>query len=116
MKIAYIAHPISGDVAANLSKIVDIVREINLNEPNTVPFAPYYLDCIALNDDVPEERRRCIRNDVELFKRGFIDEVRLYGECISKGMHHEIKLAKELGILIIPMTDGTRDDFYKIKK
>ena len=50
MKIAYIAHPISGDVKENIKKIINIIRTVNLEEPLTVPFAPYIPDCIALND------------------------------------------------------------------
>lgn len=101
MKIAYIAHPISGDISGNLEKIRQIVREINLNEPDVVPFAPYWLDCHALDDNIPEERERGIKNDHELFNRGFIDELRLYGDMVSNGMRAEIELAESLGIPVV---------------
>lgn len=114
MKVAYIAHPISGDIKKNLERIKEIARKINLKEPDTVPFAPYYLDCIALDDDNPFERRRGIMNDTELLKRGFIDEVRLYGSKISNGMLAEIQLAQSLGIEITPMTNGTSRDFENL--
>ena len=114
MKIAYIAHPISGDIAKNLKKIEAIGREINLNEPDVVPFAPYYFDCNTLNDDIESERERGIKNDIALFKKGFIDELRLYGDRISKGMLHEIKLCQELSIKIVPMTDETYNKYYKL--
>lgn len=107
MKIAYIAHPISGDIEGNLERIAAICRNINLEEPEVVPFAPYYLDCIALDDNNPEERARGIKNDTELLKRGFVDEVRLYGNKISNGMLAEIKLAEELGIPVFPKTIPT---------
>ena len=106
MKIAYIAHPISGDPKGNLEKINKIIRTINLSEPNVVPFAPYYADIMALDDNIPEERERGIKNDIELMKRGFIDEVRLYGDRISNGMLAEVKLAIRLRIDVIPMTDN----------
>jgi len=115
MKIAYIAHPISGDIAGNLKKIEAIGREINLNEPDMVPFAPYYFDCNTLNDDIEEERERGIKNDIALFKKGFIDELRLYGDRISKGMEHEIKLCWELKIMIVPMTIETLNQYFEIK-
>ena len=86
MKVAYIAHPISGDPEGNIAKILDIVRSINLLEPDVVPFAPYIVDCQALDDQNPEERERGIQNDIALFRKGFIDEVRLYGDRISMGM------------------------------
>lgn len=75
MKIAYIAHPISGDVS--------------------------------------EHRARCIKNDVEIFKRECIDELRLYGHKISKGMRDEITLAEGLDIRIVPMTAETIQQYYK---
>lgn len=115
MKIAYIAHPISGDVEFNMMEIMRIVRTINLDEPETVPFAPYYLDCLALDDDVSEERDRGIANDTELISRKFIDEMRLYGTTISKGMSHEVSLAHELGIPVVPMTDETRQAYEFLK-
>ena len=113
MKIAYIAHPIGGNVEVNLKRIRKIAREINLHEPSTVPFAPYYLDCVSLDDSNPSERERGIKNDIELMNRGFIDEVRLYGHKISVGMSHEIELAHELGIKVIPMTAKTKIQYFE---
>lgn len=113
MKIAYIAHPISGDVSENIKKLVEIAREINLTEPDVVPFAPYLIDLYALSDDVPEHRARCIRNDMEIFKRECIDELRLYGPNIGGGMKAEIVLAEELGIKVVPMTEETEQQYYR---
>lgn len=114
MKIVYIAHPIGAiseshlkphyQVKENLDKIAQIVREINLNEPNIVPFAPYYLDCIVMDDNNPAERQRGIDNDIALIKAGFIAEIWLYGNRISNGMLAEIKLAKQLNIKIVAKT------------
>lgn len=94
MKIAYIAHPVSGDVKGNIEKIIAICRNINLEEPETVLFVPYLSDMYALNDDIPAERERGIRNGIHLLKAGFIDELRLYGNRISNGMQHEIRSAE----------------------
>ena len=105
MKIVYIAHPISGDIKGNLKSVLSIVRRINLTMPDVIPFAPYWIDCHALNDELPEERARGIKNDTELFKRGFIDEVWLFGCTVSKGMQHEIELAESLGIPVVPVSD-----------
>lgn len=113
MKIAYIAHPIGGDVEANLEKIQDIARQINLEEPETVPFAPYYLDCICMDDSNPAERRRGMKNNTLLMLRGFIDELRLYGERISPGMADEIRLAHNLGINIRAMNPDTEAEYNR---
>ncbi|SEV88655.1 hypothetical protein SAMN05428988_0129 [Chitinophaga sp. YR573] len=101
MKIVYIAHPISGDIAGNLEKIRQIVRKINLECADIVPFAPYWVDCHALDDTIPSERERGIKNDTEFFKRGVIDEVWLFGDRISFGMQCEIEMAVSLGISVV---------------
>jgi len=116
MKIVYIAHPISGNISENLRKIQEIGRQINLEEPNVVPFAPYFFDCHALDDNILEERERGIKNNIALISKGFIDEVRLYGNRISCGMHEEIKLANTLGIKIVPMTIETKYALNKMKE
>lgn len=112
MKIAYIAHPIGGDVENNLIRIRAIVRRINLTEPETVPFAPYYADVLSMDDEKPIERARGIKNDLELIKRLRPDELRLYGNRISVGMYEEIRLAAPLGIPIIAMTPETATELY----
>mgnify|MGYP002682114808 CR=1 FL=1 len=108
MKIVYIAHPLSGDIEGNLSKVSDIIRYINLTEPDILPFAHYFVDCHALDDTIPEERERGIKNDIALLKAGFINEVWLYGDRISNGMRHEIELAESLNIPVIPKSPSTK--------
>lgn len=105
MKIAYIAHPIGGDVQGNLGKIRNIVREINLKEPNVVPFVPYFVDCVALRDDIPEERARGIKNGLALLRGEIVDELRLYGPKITPGMNQEIMIAHEMKIPIRIMSE-----------
>ena len=114
MKVAYIAHPIGGDISENLKKVIEIIRSINLLEPDVIPFAHYFVDCHALNDDILEERERGIKNDIALMKKGFIDEVRLYGNRISKGMRHEIELAHKLNIPIRPLSEATKKEYNDI--
>jgi hypothetical protein len=108
MRIAYIAHPISGDVAGNLEAIKKIVREINLSEPDVVPFVPYFSDCVSMDDTVLEERERGIRNDVAILNSGVVDDVRLYGHKFSEGMRHEVELAERLGIPVVVMSEAVR--------
>lgn len=114
MIVAYIAHPISGDIENNLKKIIEIVREINLKEPETIPFVPYYPDILALDDNNPTERERGIKNDTELLSRGFVDEIRLYGNKISKGMKAEVELGIKRGIAIKTMTPNTHMAFIEL--
>lgn len=114
MKIAFIAHQLSGDIEGNLKKITEICRKINLEEPDTVPFAPYFSDLYSLDDNIPEERARGIRNDMEFFERHVIDELRLYGDRVSSGMADEILIALREQIEIIPMTEETKAYFKNI--
>lgn len=111
MKIVYIAHPISGNIKENLEKIRLIVREINLTIPDVVPFAPYWLDCFALDDTVREERERGIKNDTALIEAGFINEIWLFGDKISNGMSAEIILAVKLGIPVVPKSEATEQAY-----
>lgn len=108
MKIVYIAHPIGGDVDQNIAKVLRIVREINLHSKTVVPFAPYIVDCLALDDDIQEQRERGIMNNAVLFDKGFIDELWLFGDRISVGMWIEIDAAVHLGIKVVPRTAETR--------
>ena len=125
-KIVYVAHPIRGDVKANLVDLSRILRIINTNShPNKmdtsnigldckeeyfdfrdiVPCAPYYADILALDDNNPLERKRGIDNDTELIMTGIFEELWLTGTHISFGMNEEIKLFRSLGKPIIDYTN-----------
>lgn len=114
MKIAYIAHPIGGNVKRNIERLEWRIRYINMTEPDVVPFAHYLTDIRVLNDDDPNERARGMRNNEALLTSGVVDELRLYGHTISKGMRAEIEIAREMGIPIIPMTDATKDEYKSL--
>jgi hypothetical protein len=116
MKIIYIAHPISGDVKGNLERVRQIAQDITLKFDDVVAFAPYWFDCHFLDDNNPVERERGIRNDHEFFERSTIDEVWLYGDRISKGMEAEIKLAISCGIIVVPMSTGTKAAYRRTLK
>ena len=113
LKVAYIAHPIGGDVKNNLEKVKQIARKINLEEPDIIPFAPYYLDCHCLDDSNPKERSRGMENSLNLLEMGIVDELRLYGDRITTGMGNEIIIAKIHLIKIIPMTEETEIQFTR---
>jgi len=99
MKIVYLAHPIGAygttTVQDNLASLRRIIRQINLEEPDTVPFAPYYTDVVSLDDSVPEERARGMKNGAEILRRGFYDELWICSTRISSGMEAEIAAARE---------------------
>lgn len=100
MKIVYIAHPIGGNVEENLADLRRIIRIINLRNHDIVAFVPYYADVVSLNDNIPAERERGIKNDMEILRRlrKHIDELWLTGNRISDGMKAEAAMAEILGI------------------
>jgi hypothetical protein len=102
MKIAYIAHPISGNILQNLGKIISIVRAVNLEHPDVVPLVPYFTDILALDDNIPAERQRGINNDIAILRSGVVNELWVYGNWQeSKGCKAEIELARECGISVV---------------
>ena len=114
MKVVYIAHPISGDVKGNLEKLKNICRDINLKHPDILPFVPYCMDLMCLDDAIQTERNRGIKNNTHHLESGYIDELWLYGDRISKGMYEEINTALIEGIEIMPMTEGTANHFIEL--
>jgi hypothetical protein len=113
----YPAHPIGGDVEKNLKKVRAIVRQLHLT-PGIQPVAPYLADCSegVLDDSVPKERAIGIASAREYFARGMIDEVWLYGPCISEGMRGEIELAWKFHIPVCAMTPGTVKELRELEK
>lgn len=112
-KIVYIAHPIGGDIEANLKDLFRILRIINMNlQPKDPiiakwefedihPVAPYVADIYSLDDNRPLERRRGIDNDIALILTGIFKELWLTGNKISFGMEEEVKLFRAMGKPII---------------
>lgn len=99
MKLAYIAHPIGGDIEGNLADLRRIIKHINLTMPDIVPYCPYYADVVSLCDNTPEERERGMDNGIMTL--GLAHEVWLTGTHISNGMRAEIDHAESLGIPVI---------------
>ena len=83
-KLVYIAHPVAGDVKANVEDILRICKEMHTQE--IVPFAPYLVALHYLDDHVEEERALGIAANRECFHRRVMDEVWLTGSRISRGM------------------------------
>lgn len=103
-KVVYIAHPIGGDVNANIVRVCRIYEWVAQHNPRLVPFAPYIATVLAMDDNIPACRELGISHDMELFERKVFDEVWLFGGRISAGMQHEIDKAKSLGIPVIDFT------------
>lgn len=115
MKVVYIAHPVSGDVEGNIEKLKVICREINLSHKDVLPFVPYCMDILCLDDSNKSERKIGIENNTHHLTSGFIDELWLYGDHISNGMLAEIYICKNEFIKVVPKTEGTKADYMKVR-
>ena len=113
MKVVYIAHPISGHVENNLKEIKRIAREISLMEVDVIPFAPYYLTCVSLDDSNVKERELGMKYNKFFLEEGIVDELRLYGDRISDGMWKEIEIANEFSIDIKCMNTEIKADYKR---
>src|SRR3990167_10844296 len=112
MKTVFVAHPIAGDIEGNMKKVLAICEQIHSKE--IIPIAPYLVSLQYLNDEVVEDRQLGIDANHECFRRGYVDELWLFGDRISEGMKGEILLAKELNIPVVPKTEGTKNDLAKL--
>ncbi len=101
VKVVYIAHEVRGDVQGNIRKILNICRRLHTKD--VIPIAPYLVALQYLNDNSLEERALGIGSNAEYFRRGFIDEVCVFGSRVSTGIFGEIMLALQFGI---PITVG----------
>lgn len=105
-KVVYIAHPISSDPEANLLKIARIFKDVAI-KGEYIPFAPYLAAFAALDDELENEREVGMTLNKELFERGVIDELWVYG--LSDGVRHEIAWALENNVLVVYKIGGGHD-------
>ena len=112
IKTVFIGHPIGGDIKGNVEKVLKICAEVHTKD--IVPVAPYLISLQYLNDEVIGVRELGMKANHECFRRGYVDELWLFGDRISAGMRQEILLAKKLGIPIIAKTKGTKADLMII--
>lgn len=96
-KIVYIAHPMSGDIEANLKSIQNIYLSISRNHPDVIPFCPYYATVMSLDDSVPEDRDIGMNHNKHFFESGVIQELWWFGR-ISNGVAQEIEWCEQFNI------------------
>ena len=113
MKTVYIAHPIAGDVGANVKRVLAICEKIHRSN-EAIPVVPYLVCVQYLDDSAVADRQLGIDASLECFHRGYIDEVWLFGDRISNGMKQEIALARKLAIPVFGKTAETEKDLELI--
>ncbi|MGC9602488.1 MAG: DUF4406 domain-containing protein [Minisyncoccia bacterium] len=112
MKTVFIGHPVGGDIKGNIEKVLKICSEVHTKD--IIPVAPYLISLQYLNDELIEDRELGMEANHECFRRRYVDELWLFGDTISPGMEKEILLAKEMGIPIVPKTEGAKRDLSKL--
>lgn len=115
-KLVYIAHPVGGNIKANIKKILQLCHDIHKKNENIIPFAPYIVALYYLSDKIIEERKLGMLANQEHFKRKTMDEVWLCGPNISEGMKQEIKLAIKYKIPIKIYNPKLKNQFELLKK
>lgn len=102
MKTIYICHAMDTDIDECSKKMFKIGKDIELNEPDSIPFYPYWASGSKL-----------YINKTNPYETGGVDEFRIYGTRITEDMRAEITLAEGLDIRIVPMTNETIKQYYK---
>ena len=113
MLVVYIAHPIGGNVAANMSEVERITGVLFAERPEIYPIAPYLVALRFLNDADPGERVRGMKLNELYFRKRFIDEVWLFGDRVSSGMWQEVCWARALGIPVVPTNSQVQLDLIR---
>lgn len=87
MKVVYLAHPVSGDVAGNIAKAKKWVRWIEEKFTGIAVVASWITECEIWDDDNPAHRAAGFERDLAVLDR--CDELWLVGPRVSKGMQYE---------------------------
>lgn len=105
-KTVMIVHPMTGDIEGNLKKVDAICRAIHGSE--IIPVFPSYTTRRYLTPD-PKDRELAKTHIEEYLKRGFVDEVWVYGNRVTEGMMRVILTAMEYNIPVVSKSRETQE-------
>lgn len=96
-EVFYVAHPVSGDINANIANVVKWINWLTVHDPSRVYVAPWVAEVMAFKDDplvvgADDTARkdfydRVLEDDKEVVRR--LDGILLVGGKISEGMRRE---------------------------
>lgn len=88
MQVAYIGHPLGGDVAGNINKARQWLRYLIDTQPDIAFCINWLAYCDVLDDDNADHRNRGLRDALALADR--CDGIVLCGSHVSPGMELEL--------------------------
>jgi hypothetical protein len=92
--LVYIAHPISGDIIGNITKVLAIARQLHVEE-NVIPLTPYISYLLYLDDHSEKERMMGVIGDKAQIARA-AERIEIFGPKISTGIKYEALFGKQL--------------------
>lgn len=108
MKVVYLIHPIDtvGEIENNIISLSQIIKKINLNRPDIIPFCPYFADVSILDMNNKEHLNRAGNNDIEICHRMKFDEIWIVGDYHMK-KHKQImfNMARQFNVPVVDMVN-----------
>lgn len=97
--VAYVAHPVAGDVERHLAQARRWLRWLIDTHPS-IAFAIPWLPYVEVSDDTnPAHRIRGVEDDLAMLDR--CDQLVLVGGRLSPGMELEVSRARHRGLPVI---------------
>lgn len=100
--VVYVAHPVSGDVEANLTNATMWMAMLLRTYPHVAWVAPWILDAQVLDDADPEQREAGLVRDQAVVRRA--DALLLVGGRLSAGMAREVEAAHTGHVIVVDAT------------
>jgi len=104
--IVFVAHPVSGDVTANLAKARSVIRKLEEEHPKHTFVAPWILSCENWDDGNVAEREQQIQRGLRVLE--MCDELWLCGSKVSAGMLRETAHAIQHKLVLKDLTTEKR--------
>ena len=99
MRLIYLAHPVAGDVRANLSRAKYIYAHLTKTfSPAIAIVAPWITECELWDDADPRERQEGLLRCVAVARR--CDELWLTGGRVTASMRLEAEAAEKEGVKV----------------
>jgi len=101
IRVVYMAHPVSGDVEANLARAKRWYKWITDNYKVGV-VADWIINCEIYDDSNPADREAGLLVCEEIASR--CDEIWLVGGVVSNGMAREAEAAEAAGVTVVDLS------------